>query len=349
MLCVYDPPSAEWDQFVTSHPQAHILQMSLWAELKGYFGWRARRVALVEGGQIRAGAQLLLRPFFPRFQDGPCLAYVPKGPLVQWEDVITTAVLLSGLHRVIREEGGVCLTIEPELPDAPHLNHRLRECDFRPSVCSIQPRRTVHLDLRPSEEEIQAAMKSKTRYNIRLAERREVKVRVGDAEDVSTFYSLSQVTSQRDRYGIHSDAYYQKAYDLFVPAGQACLLLAEYRRHALAGLMVFACGPRAWYFYGASSNEERQRMPNHALQWAAIQWAKERGCETYDLWGVPDEDEEVLEARFLEQSDGLWGVYRFKRGFGGQLVRYIGTYDYVYRPLLYKLYRQALGWRGGGR
>ena len=89
-------------------------------------------------------------------------------------------------------------------------------------------------------------------------------------------------------------------------------------------------------------------MPNHALQWAAMRWARERGCETYDLWGVPDEEKAVLEAEFTERSGDLWGVYRFKRGFGGRLLRYVGTYDYVYRPLLYQLYRRALQWRSGG-
>ncbi len=348
MQSVYDPSIGEWDHFVVSHPQAHVLQTSLWGELKQRFGWRVRRVALVEEGHICAGAQLLLRPFFPGLRRGPCLAYVPKGPLVDWEDAETVAALLSAIHPLARREGSVCLTIEPELFDAPQLDARLRERGFRPSARAVQPRRTIHVDLRPSEEEILTAMKGKTRYNIRLAQRREVEVRVGNAEDVSTFYRLSQITGERDEFGIHSHDYYQRAYDLFVPAGLARLLLAEYRGRPLAGLMAFACGPRAWYFYGASSNEERHRMPNHTLQWAAMHWAKARGCETYDLWGVPDDEEAVLEAEFMKRSGGLWGVYHFKRGFGGQLVRYIGAYDYVYRPLLYQFYQRALQWRSGG-
>lgn len=347
MQVLYDPPTEAWDHFVASHPQAHVLQTSLWGELKEHFGWRARRIALVEDGHIQAGAQLLLRPFFPRLRFGPCLAYVPKGPLVDWEDTVTTEALLSTIHPLARREGAVCLTIEPELFHAPQLEARLRGCGFRPSTSSIQPRRTIHVDLRPSEEEILAAMKSKTRYNIRLAQRRDVEAQVGDAGEVSAFYRLSQITGERDEFGIHSCAYYQRAYNLFVPAGLACLFLAEYRGQPLAGLMAFACGPRAWYFYGASSNEERQRMPNHALQWAAMRWAKAQGCETYDLWGVPDEEEAVLEREFPKRSEGLWGVYRFKRGFGGRVVRYMGAYDYVYRPLLYALYRQALRWRSG--
>jgi peptidoglycan pentaglycine glycine transferase (the first glycine) len=345
MRRVYDPPTDEWDQFIESHPQAHILQTSLWAELKQHFGWRVRRVAVAEKGRISAGAQLLLRPLIPRLTHGPSLAYVPKGPLVDWEDPYATAVLLSAIHPVARQERTACLTIEPGLPDVDRLVTRLRQCSFRPSVHNIQPRRTIHVDLGPPEQQILAKMKSKARYNIRLAERRHVEVRAGGAEDIAAFYRLSQLTASRDEFSIHSHDYYQRAYDLFAPAGLACLLLAEYQGQLLAGLMAFACGRRAWYFYGASSNEDRHRMPNYALQWAAIRWAKERGCETYDLWGVPDEEEEVLEQDFTQRSDGLWGVYRFKRGFGGQLQRYIGAQDYVYHPFFYPLYRRALRWR----
>jgi lipid II:glycine glycyltransferase (peptidoglycan interpeptide bridge formation enzyme) len=84
-------------------------------------------------------------------------------------------------------------------------------------------------------------------------------------------------------------------------------------------------------------------MPTYAVQWAAMQWAKARGCTTYDLWGVPDFPEAALEKQFTERSDGLWGVYRFKRGFGGELRRTVGSADRVYNKMLYRLYR----WRRG--
>ena len=103
--------------------------------------------------------------------------------------------------------------------------------------------------------------------------------------------------------------------------------------------MVFRHGPDAYYLYGASSNEERNRMPAYGLQWAAMQWARRQGCTRYDLWGIPDADAERLEAEFMERSDGLWGVYRFKRGFGGDIVRSIGAFDYVYNAPLYQMYR----------
>jgi peptidoglycan pentaglycine glycine transferase (the first glycine) len=110
--------------------------------------------------------------------------------------------------------------------------------------------------------------------------------------------------------------------------------------------MVFAFGNKAWYMYGASGDAHRERMPNHALQWEAIRWSKSQGCATYDLWGVPDEDEAALDAQYMNRSDGLWGVYRFKRGFGGRLVRYVGASDRVYNSLLYRVFLLALRRRG---
>ncbi|MFN2302914.1 MAG: lipid II:glycine glycyltransferase FemX, partial [Anaerolineales bacterium] len=114
---------------------------------------------------------------------------------------------------------------------------------------------------------------------------------------------------------------------------------AEFEGRPLAALMVFALGERAWYIYGASNNEERNRMPTYLLQWEAMRWAKNVGCKVYDLWGVPDYPEDQLEDSFLERSDGLWGVYRFKRGFGGEICRTIGAWDRIYRKNLYKLYQ----------
>jgi lipid II:glycine glycyltransferase (peptidoglycan interpeptide bridge formation enzyme) len=186
-------------------------------------------------------------------------------------------------------------------------------------------------------------MKQKTRYNIRLAEKKGVTVRPWD--DLPAFHRMMLVTGGRDGFGVHSLEYYRRAYALFHPAGMAELLVAEYEGKPLAALMVFARGRRAWYIYGASNDEERNRMPAYLLQWEAMRWARSKGAQEYDLWGVPDEDEETLEAHFTERNDGLWGVYRFKRGFGGELKRAAQAIDRIYNPILYKLYL----WRMAGR
>jgi lipid II:glycine glycyltransferase (peptidoglycan interpeptide bridge formation enzyme) len=208
---------------------------------------------------------------------------------------------------------------------------------------NIQPPRTITVDLKGTEDDILAHMKQKTRYNIRLAGKKGVTVRPWD--DLSAFYEMMLVTGGRDDFGVHSLEYYRRAYELFYPTGMAELLVAEYEGNPLAALMVFARGRRAWYIYGASNNQERNRMPTYLLQWEAMRWARSKGAEEYDLWGAPDEDEETLEANFTKRSDGLWGVYRFKRGFGGELNRAVQALDRVYNPLLYKLYL----WRMAGR
>ena len=334
-----DLPPETWDRFVATHPQGHILQTAPWGELKAAFGWEVERMALVEAGEIRAGAQVLYR----RLPGGlGRLAYVPKGPLVRWEVLGEASALLTALAEAARGRGAVGLTLEPDLPDEPIWRERLGGLGLSPSpLGSVQPRRTLIVDLSGDEETILKRMKSKTRYNIRLAARKGVRVREGTAADLPAFHRLMAATAARDRFGVHAPVYYERAFHLFVPQGWARLLLAEVEGEPVAALMVFALPPRAWYFYGASGNMHREKMPNYLLQWEAMRWARSLGCVEYDLWGVPDEERERLEAEFTRRRDGLWGVYRFKRGFGGRLVRTVGAWDRPLRSFLYRLYTLA--------
>ncbi|RLC83463.1 MAG: methicillin resistance protein [Chloroflexi bacterium] len=335
---VFSTSPDAWDRFVVAHPHRHILQTSPWGALKAQFGWAAERVGLARDGEPVAGAQVLYR----RLPAGlGHLAYTPKGPLVDWADDENgeqLTALLAILDRAARSRGAIVLTVEPDLPDESVHRERLRELGFCPSLFgSLQPRRTLIVDISPGEEAILAAMKQKTRYNIRLAARKGVTVREATEADLPAFHALMAITAARDRFGVHTPAYYEAAYRLFVPRGWARLLLAEVEGKPVAALMIFALPPRAWYFYGASGDVHREKMPTYLLQWEAIRWAKSLGCTTYDLWGVPDEDEATLEAEFTRRRDGLWGVYRFKRGFGGELVRSVGAWDRVYAPLRYRL------------
>lgn len=340
------PPDL-WDRFVSAHPAAHILQTSPWGELKSHFGWQAERIGLMQDNTLIAGAQVLYRGL-PGGMG--CLAYVPKGPLVEWSDEEQTRSLLKALDSAARRRGAIALTIEPDLDDEPCHSERLRALGFRPAPGgAVQPRRTIVVDIAPPEEAIMAAMKQKTRYNVRLAARKGVTVRPASADDLPAFHSLMASTAARDKFGVHAPAYYETAYRLFVPRGWARLLLAEVEEEPVAAVMVFALPPRAWYFYGASSDTHREKMAPYLLQWEAIRWARSLGCTTYDLYGVPDEDEERLEAEFAGRQDGLWGVYRFKRGFGGRLVRTVGAWDRVYAPLRYRIYCWLLRlWKNRG-
>ncbi len=324
--------SASWEAFLKEHPEAHILQTDAWGELKSRFGWQAERVRSGD-----AGALVLFR----RLPMGFTLAYIPKGPLGPW-----LRDLLPALDELCRRRRCLLLKVEPDSTESPDLAHELRSHGFMSSPHTIQPRRTLVVDLRGTEEEVLARMRQKARYNIRLAARKGVEVHPW--ADLQAFARLMQQTAARDGFGVHAPDYYRAAYDLFKPSGQCELFVAEYQGQALAALMVFARGARAWYFYGASTIQERNRMPTYLLQWEAMRWARRRGCSEYDLWGIPDADLDVLEANFTQRRDGLWGVYRFKRGFGGRVVRSAGAWDRPYQPALYRLYRAWFTRRAGG-
>jgi peptidoglycan pentaglycine glycine transferase (the first glycine) len=317
--------SEEWGGFIQDHPETHILQTPVWGELKAGFGWSPRFIC--EG---QAGAMVL----FKRLPLGLSVAYIPRGPVGNgdWQ------TLWSVVDDLCRREHAVFLRVEPDIWEPVESGSVTDSLPgFIKSGQTIQPPRTILVSLAGSEEDILMRMKSKTRYNIRLAERKDVLVRT--STDVHAFHKMMQTTGERDAFGIHSLPYYQRVYDLFSKQDACTLLFAEYRGQPLAGLMAFAHGHTAWYFYGASTNQERNRMPTYPLQWEAMRWARQRGCRVYDLWGVPDLPEPDLEANFLERSDGLWGVYRFKRGFGGEVRRTVGAWDRVYKPLPYKAYK----------
>ena len=312
--------------------ESHLLQSTEWGELKSSFGWYARTV--MEGS---GGAQILFRNLPLGFK----LAYVPLGPIGDW-----LPELLPSLDKLCCAEGAFMLKIEPDHAWDDQLTSHIIQAGYQPSQQTIQPPSTILVDLRDDEEAILARMKQKTRYNIRLAKRKGVTVRPWT--DIRGYAAMTQETAERDAFGAHNQAYFQKTYDLFYPKGKCELLVAEAEGEPVAALMVFAQGKRAWYLYGASRSAHREKMPTYMLQWEAIRWAKSKDCQVYDLWGIPDADEETLEAQFLKRSDGLWGVYRFKRGFGGRVTRTMGAWDRVYNPVLYRLYNLVIRLRGFG-
>ncbi|HBY95725.1 MAG TPA: methicillin resistance protein, partial [Chloroflexi bacterium] len=254
------------------------------------------------------------------------------------------AALWAAIHPVARANGAVFLRVEPNWPEPVDLA-ALRQAKFRPARHPIQPQTTILIDLRPALDEILTRMKAKWRYNIRLAERKGVTVRIGGADDFALYYELMRATGERDQFGVRPAGYYRDAWAAFQP-DRSRFFIAEYAGQPLAALIAFRVGAMAWYLYGASSGRERNRMPNHALQWAAIQWAKAAGCEQYDLWGIPPEVPADRELAEEYGTGGLWGVYRFKQGFGGRVVNYPGSFDFVYSRPLYWAYQQVMARRG---
>ena len=343
-----------WNALVTSFPRPHLLQSWEWGELKAGFGWRAERTAWRDPeGQPRAASQVLYRTQrIPLLGLRLSLAYCPKGPVLDWADGAIRRELLAELVRSARQAGAFLLKIDPEVPlslgpaeeaaDAPEiqsdlpgrsLTNELQAAGWRRSADRVQFDNTILLDLTPAEEQIMAGMKQKTRYNIRLAQRHGVQVRPGGLEDLDLLMRMYAETSSRDGFVIRDQSYYRRAWEDFMGAGMAQPFIAEVEGEPVSGLIAYRFGATAWYLYGMSRSAHRDKMPNHLLQWEAMRWAKSGGCAHYDLVGIPGRP---------DPSDSLWGLYRFKVGFGGELLRTVGAWDYPLRPPLYWLYRQIL-------
>ena len=343
---------SDWNRFLLEHPTAHVLQTGEWGELKSAFGWKPIR--LITGD---VGVQILFR----RLPLGFTVGYIPKGPVCKNPASAVQDPFWQEIEDICKTNRAVFCKFELDSWDVEHMSLHsspsfIPENSIPPraivtgplfrnnwsySTHNIQPPRTLIVDLKGSEEEILARMKQKTRYNIRLAQKKGVTVRPWG--DLESFHKMMLITGGRDGFGVHSREYYQRAYDLLYPKQMGEILVAEYQGKPLAALFVARNGKRAYYLYGASTDEERNRMPTYLIQWEAMKWAKSHGCQEYDLWGVPDEEEATLEAEFEKRHDGLWGVYRFKRGFGGELKRAVQAMDRVYNPFLYWAYLRLAG------
>lgn len=333
---------SEWDAWIADFRCIHLLQTSAWGELKSSFGWQPVRWVdrLTE---TTVGAQILFR----RLPLGFSIAYIARGPITDlgYYD-LNWPQLWPALDQICKQHRAIFLRVEPDLWEDEEKPAPI-PLGMVKSTQSIQPPRTILVDLKGDEAELLARMKQKTRYNIRLAEKKGI--RVYPTSDLTDFYRLITVTGKRDQFGVHSLDYYQAAYNVFTSSGNCQLLQADFDGEPLAALMVFTSGERAWYLYGASSDLHREKMPAYLLQWEAMRWAKAQGAIEYDLYGIPDLPEPDLEREFTRRSDGLWGVYRFKRGFGGDIRRAAGPWDRVYQPFPYRIYhyltnrRDALG------
>jgi lipid II:glycine glycyltransferase (peptidoglycan interpeptide bridge formation enzyme) len=274
--------------------------------------------------------------------------YAPKGPALAYEDLALTTAVIDQLQRLARQQNAIWLKLDPDVigatgvpgetddmpnPSGQALIHELESRGWRFSADQVQYRNTVTIDLTQSEDDLLAAMSQSTRRKVRIAEREGVNVRSGTLDDLPLLYDLYRVTGERDGFLIRPAEYYQREWRYLMETGLAQPLIAEHEGRAIAHVILFHFGQKCWYFYGASSNEARDKMPNYLLQWEAIRWAKARGYAVYDLWGAPDE---------FSEGDGMWGVYQFKRGFHGTVVRHIGAWDYAPNAFMYRAYTQFL-------
>ena len=323
----------QWDDFVVASPCCNITQSYEWGELAPHLGAEALRVGIVDEQGKLCAAMLLLITRAPILRR--TYFYAPRGPIIDDPDSPAMTVLLNYVKAEARKRGAFMLKVEPSVPDKDEAwTTALQRRGFRTNPYATHIRHEWVLDIRPDEKELLAGMKEKWRYNIRLAGRKGVTVRRGEGQaDLDTWYRIYETTSERDAFFIHNKAHYEDVMRLYGENDRAALLLAEYEGQAIAGIIVLRLGRWSWYMYGASSNEYRNLMPNHLLQWSGMQWAKEHGCWYYNFRGIPD---------VLEEGQELWGVYVFKRGFGGYPLRFLETHDLVYSPLVYGAYMRLL-------
>ena len=315
----------------------NLLQTAYWGRLKSQFGWEPFAFRFSHPTLSDAVPFLVL---VRRFGFGFSLAYFPHGPEIPAATVGTLAKvkLLEELSKSLREYlPNKCLFLRFDLPwtgDA----HGTLPLPFAESFIKapvdIQPSSTVLLDLSVSEEEILGQMKSKSRYNIRLALKKGVNVRAYGKEMVDVWYAMYKETAKRDRIVVHSLDYYRALFSTAAerPADSPAihLLMAEIDEIPVAGIILALHGHRATYLFGASTKIKRNFMPAFALQWEAIRVAKAAGCTAYDLFGIPPND---------NPSHPMHGLYRFKTGFGGAIEHRVGCWDYPYIKPLYNVYR----------
>lgn len=347
-LVIREVGGEEWRRFVATRPDAHLLQQAEWGEFKAKFDWTPQRLIVMDSAGLSGGAQILWRS-----QWGLRVAYVPRGPL--WaQDEAANAALVAALERIARRRHAVFLRLEPNALADGSFDHRhsaLLLAGFEPTN-SLQPDASIQLDLAPSDAELLAACSKGHRADVRRAERLGVTIRVGSNQaDLDTFYGIMQATSARANFAIHSREYYAAAWRSFGGEredGAARLLLADFEGTCVAAFLVFGSGAEAQYMYSGATEIGLKNGANHALQWAAIRWAKARACQLYDFWGIPrafvdlETATDPAERARLEadaQATGMAGVYRFKKGWGGAVVRYVPAYDRVFLRPAYWLWK----------
>lgn len=319
--------AAAFDGIVAVAARPDFLQSWGWGDLKATTGWRPHRLRFIADGNRTVGACSVLERSIPGLGS---LLYAPRGPILDWSDGPVAARAMRELTEFARNRHAIALKCDPALPtDAPGCAATLAAAGFRriqagPSFEGVQPMFVMHLDLAGRDQDaLLGAMSPKTRYNIRLSARKGVTVRVGEEPDLRTFYDLLLETAHRDGFTVRSFAYFQAMWRHVLRPGLGYLLLADADGQALAGAIIFQMGNTAWYLYGASSSRRRDLMAPYAVQWEAITRALRDGKTRYDFRGVSGD---------LSPDHPLYGLYRFKHGFGAYLVEYVGEWDLALRP-----------------
>ena len=327
-----DADVRRYNGFVAASPLADVLQSWEWGEVKRRSGWAPRRFLVEDGDRILAAAQILgRRPV----RGTPPLLYAPRGPVFD----AGTPEALQHLVDAVKAQAGTAFVlkgdpaIEAGSPEAKALEHTGFVASNEAGFGGVQPKAVMVLDLAPGPDALLAGFRSKWRYNVRVAERKGVEVARASRDELPVFYELLVETARRDNFLIRTRSYFETLFDCLEPSGSIAMFLARFEGEPIAGAICMGFGPQLTYVYGASSNEHRNVMPNHLMQWNMIRWAHDNGYRIYDLRGVSP----VRDGKPVEEH--LAGLNRFKEGFGARYVEYAGTFDLPLRSVIYRAWR----------
>jgi len=336
---------SKWNTIIKDLPGVSILQTWEWGEVKSKYGWRSEQyIWRDQSGKINAAALILIKEInVPIISKKLRTIYIPQGPLLDWSNKSLRRKVLDDIREFAQGKDVLFIKIDPEIiygigeqidnTDskfllAQEIINELKKEGWLFSPQQIQFKNTAWIRPEKSESELLAAMKQKTRYNIRLAGRKGVRIREGGIDDLDRLYQMYLETSIRDGFIIRPKEYYMCVWAKFIKAKMAVPLIAQVDEGVVAGLLLFHFGNRSWYLYGMSTGKHREKMPNYLLQWEAIKISKKFSSKIYDLWGAPDN---------FNNQDRMWGVYRFKQGLGCEVIQRIGAYDYPLNKITYKI------------
>jgi lipid II:glycine glycyltransferase (peptidoglycan interpeptide bridge formation enzyme) len=334
-ITVTYPDPRNWDRFCDGHDDGHLLQLSRWGQLKHGTAWHTTAIGICDDGTMLAGAQILTKK-----QYGLAVCYVPRGPLL-CDDPLLNHALIAAITQYAKRQRAVLVRYEPNILTNSTIAGTYQKA-LAPAITSpsTQPQHSIHTAIDAPDAALLAQMTKGHRADIKKAERLGVTIRTGhDDVAMAQFVALMQATGARAHFAVHSAQYYTAAWQLFGSLGRATLLLADYQGQTVAAALILANATTACYLYGGSAAEAFFCGANHLIQWYAMRWARDLGCQIYDLWGIPYPSDDA-------PPDGndapMAGLIRFKKGFGGTEVTFLPAYTHVLNPLIYRVIKNRL-------
>jgi lipid II:glycine glycyltransferase (peptidoglycan interpeptide bridge formation enzyme) len=313
----------------------HPLQTWEWGEFRKKTGLEIERLGLFDGGKLKQSLQVTFHPIpFINKTAG----YIPKGFMPDENQ-------LSSLRKLGKEHNALFVKLEPnvsQLASSAGEGHKKIRKFLKDHGCqpgrSLFTRYTFELDLQKTEEELFSQLSSKTRYNIKVAKKNNVEIFENSTkEGLETYLKILSETTSRQGFYAHTPDYFRKMWEELKDSGMIKIFNAVYQKKVLVSWIVFILGDTIYYPYGASTREHRDVMASNLMMWEIIRFGKSQNCKNFDMWGSlgPEPD----------PKDPWFGFHRFKKGYGGELKEFIGTYDLVLDPTMYPLFRFAENWR----